>query len=74
MYFYVVCPCGFQSRSYVTDEAAQGMATHHLSITAEIAAEYYTVAERLDAARTGEEFGQVLNNLFGSLAPREESE
>lgn len=26
-----------------------------------------TVAEQLDAARSGEEFKEVLNNLFGAL-------
>lgn len=26
-----------------------------------------TIAEQLDAARSGEEFAQVLNNLFGVL-------
>jgi hypothetical protein len=26
-----------------------------------------TVAEQLDAARSGDEFKQVLNNLFGAL-------
>jgi hypothetical protein len=31
-----------------------------------------TLAEQLDAAQTGEEFGQVLNSLFDSLAAARE--
>lgn len=34
-----------------------------------------TIAEQLDAAQSGEEFGQVLNSLFNALAvARDEDE
>lgn len=33
-----------------------------------------TVAEQLDAAASGEEFAQVLNNLFGALETARDEE
>ena len=33
-----------------------------------------TVAEKLDAAQTGEEFGQVLQGLFGALEKAKDEE
>jgi len=33
-----------------------------------------TVAEQLDAARTGEDFGQVLSGLFASLERQRDKE
>jgi hypothetical protein len=33
-----------------------------------------TLAEQLDAARSGEEFHQVLNNLFGYLETKRDEE
>lgn len=36
--------------------------------------ELRTVAEQLDAARSGEEFATVLNNLFGTLEKARDEE
>ena len=51
----------------MTDDSQQLNQTERRNEVMGLAKPHLTIPEQLDAAQTGEEFGQVLQNLFGAL-------
>lgn len=61
------CGCGHPYRSHlvrITGECMRCVCTHYDAVGV---TEPKTVAEKLDAAKSGEEFADVIQGLFGAL-------